>query len=397
MMDERSPKLRVCYFGTYSRGEEYARNNAIISGLERNGVEVLDCQVDVWPTHEEKMAGVDQGLLSLGWAYLKAYCRLAVRYLALPDHAFLCVGYIGHVDMFPARLLGWFRRKPVVFDAFFSLYDTVVDDRGLYPKGSLRARLLRLVDRWSSKLADLVLLDTRAQVDYFCREFKLPRSKFLAIPLGTDEEHFYPRDWPPEDGGLEVISYSSYIPLHGIDVQLAAAALLREERDIRFTFVGKGQLYPEMRARAEEQGLDNVRFIEWVSHGELVELIARADACLGVFGRTEKAARVIPYKAYEALAMRKPLITGDSPAARELLVDGEHVLLSPMGDAQALARTIRKLRDEPELRKSVAEKGHELFLACCTSEKMARAILSELEKRWPDRMPAGPESERKKA
>ncbi|MFO8058998.1 MAG: glycosyltransferase family 4 protein [bacterium] len=376
--------LTVCYFGTYSRGEEYARNNAIIGGLKKNGVEVIPCQTDVWPTHEEKMASLDKGMLSQGWAYFRAYLKLVRKYLSVPDHQFLCVGYIGHVDMFPARLLGWLRRKPVVFDAFFSLYDTVVLDRGLYPPGSLRARVLKEADRWSCRLADLVLLDTWEHVDYFCREFNLPRSKFLAVPLGTDEENFYPRGEPAEDGVLDVISYSSYIPLHGIDVQLDAAALLKDEPDIRFTFVGKGQLYLEMRERADKAGLDNVRFIEWIPHGELVELIAGSDVCLGIFGRTEKASRVIPYKAYEALAMQKPLITGDSPAARELLQDGEHVLLSPMGDPDTLSEKIKLLR-EAELRRRIARKGHQVFSEHATSEAIAGRILDELQTRWPDR------------
>ena len=385
-MESTPASLRVCYFGTYSKGEEYARNNAIISGLQANGVEVISCQADVWPTHEQKMASMEQGLVSQGLAYLRAYLKLVRQYLAAPDHDLLCVGYIGHIDMFPAWLLGRLRRKPIVFDAFFSLYDTVVLDRGLFARGSLKAGLLRWVDRWSCRLADLALLDTWEHVDYFCSEFGLDRSKFLSIPLGTDEANFYPRPWPAEDGVLDVISYSSYIPLHGIDVQLAAAGLLKGEPDIRFTFVGKGQLYPEMRALAQRQGLDNVKFIEWISHGELVELIGKADVCLGIFGVTEKASRVIPYKAYEALAMAKPLITGDSKAARELLEDGVHVLMSPMGGGAALAERIKRLRDDPALRRKLAQAGHEQFKAHCTSREMARAMLDDFRRRWPELM-----------
>ncbi len=385
-MHSDNDKIRVCYFGTYSRGEEYARNNAIISGLRRNGVEVIPCQVDVWPTYDQKMEALERGLASQSVAYLRAYARLLASYLALPDHGFLFVGYIGHVDAFPARILAWIRRKPVVFDAFYSLYDTVVRDRGLYADESLRARLLRLVDRWSAKLSDLVLLDTWAHVDYYAGEFGIDRKKFVAIPLGTDEKNFYPRPWPEDDQILECISYSSYIPLHGIDVQLQAASILKEDKDVRFTFVGKGQLYPRMRQWAERAGLENVTFIEWLSHEELVEKIARADVCLGIFGRTEKASRVIPYKVYEALAMRKPVITGDSPASRELLQDGINAMLSQMGDPHGLASKIRSLKEAPDLAKSIAEKGYELFKERCTGEAMARAILEELEKRWPERM-----------
>ena len=385
-MSEPVKKIRVCYFGTYSRGEEYARNNAIIAGLESNGVEVLQCQADVWATHEEKMQAVSRGMLVQAWAYMWTYLKLMFRYLRMPKHDFMFVGYIGHVDMFPAFFLALLRRKPIVFDAFFSLYNTVVEDRGLYPENSLKARILRMIDRWSCKLADVVLIDTWEHAKYFCQEFRLKESKFLAVPLGTDEKNFYPRDWPEEDGILDCISYSSYIPLHGIDTQIEAAEILRDHDDIRFTFVGKGQLYNEMRAKAEEAKLEAVTFIEWVTHAELVEKIAKADVALGIFGETEKASRVIPYKAYEALAMRKPLVTGDSVASRDLIEDGVHARLSPMGDAESLAKIILELKEDPEMRQQIAQQGRDIFEKRCTSQQIAAAIIDDMAKRWPKKV-----------
>lgn len=376
--------MRICYFGTYSIGEEYSRNNAIISGLSRNGIEVIQCHEEIWPTHSEKMSVVGQGVLKTAIAYTKTYLKLAYRYLRLPDHDIVFVGYIGHFDMIPARILCWIRSKPLVFDTFYSLYDTVVDDRGLFPAKSLYAKFLYLLDKWSCKLSDLSLLDTWAQVDFFKEKFRLQGIDFHAVPLGVDEKNFYPRDWPVEDGILECISYSSYIPLHGLEVQLEAADILRQQEGIHFTFVGKGQLYPAIRKRAEALNLRNVTFIEWASHRELVEMIADADICLGIFGTTQKASRVIPYKAYEALAMRKPLITGDSPAVRELLVEGVNTLLSPMGDAEGLARRILQLRDDPALRRRIAEDGQRLFQEKCTADSIARSLIDKMKQKWPD-------------
>ena len=58
---------------------------------------------------------------------------------------------------------------------------------------------------------------------------------------------------------------------------------------------------------------------------------------------------MIPNKAFQALACGTPLITADTPAARELLRDGESALLVPPGDPEALAAAVRRLAGEPEL------------------------------------------------
>jgi glycosyltransferase involved in cell wall biosynthesis len=292
------------------------------------------------------------------------------------------VGYIGQFDVFLARLLKIFHRKPIVFDAFYSLYDTMVKDRGLFPDRSFAARLLRWIDRYSVKCSDLALLDTDEHIKYFCDEFKLEKERFLSVPLGVDQANFFPRPEPADDNALEVVNYSSYIPLHGLDVILKAAEILRGESDIRFTLIGKGQLYPEIRALAEKLGLKNVSFIEWLSHKELVAKAAQADLLLGIFGVTEKASRVIPYKAYEALALGRPLITGESVAARELLVDGEHCLFSKMGDGASLAEKILLLKKDPALRRKLATGGRKIFDEKCTWESIGGSILKRLKEKF---------------
>ncbi|MEE8113722.1 MAG: glycosyltransferase, partial [Nitrososphaerales archaeon] len=62
-----------------------------------------------------------------------------------------------------------------------------------------------------------------------------------------------------------------------------------------------------------------------------------------------------------ALAMGKPLITGDSPAARELLKDGETAILCKLGDPQALAEAILRLKADPALQAQIGKEGNRLF------------------------------------
>ena len=95
----------------------------------------------------------------------------------------------------------------------------------------------------------------------------------------------------------------------------------------------------------------------WVEYERLPGELHRAGCALGIFGDSAKAQRVIPNKAFQALACGTPLVTADTPAARELLVDGESALLVPPGDPEALAAALRRLAGDPELARRLARGG----------------------------------------
>jgi glycosyltransferase involved in cell wall biosynthesis len=95
---------------------------------------------------------------------------------------------------------------------------------------------------------------------------------------------------------------------------------------------------------------------------------------LGIFGTTSKAGRVIPNKAFQAIACGRPLITSDTPAARELLTDGSDALLVPPGDAQGLAAAVRRLAADPALAERLGGAARATYLA--------RACEGVLGKRW---------------
>jgi glycosyltransferase involved in cell wall biosynthesis len=105
----------------------------------------------------------------------------------------------------------------------------------------------------------------------------------------------------------------------------------------------------------------NVEWRPWLEYEQLPDAYRRAACALGIFGTGAKPARVIPNKAFQALACGTPLITADTPAARELLRDGESALLVPPGDARALASAVERLVDDPELSQRLAAVGYRAY------------------------------------
>ena len=215
----------------------------------------------------------------------------------------------------------------MIFNPLVSLADTFVADRGRFRPGSAAARALAAVDRHALRSADLVVADTRANADHLAGLAGLPPERVEVAYVGA-EERVFGAGWSPVEP-FTVLFVGKLIPLHGLETVLAAA---RAASELRFRLVGSGQLEPLVRERPA-----NVDWIPWVEYERLPDELHRAGCALGIFGTSAKAQRVIPNKAFQALACGTPLVTADTPGARELLVDGESALLVPPGDPEALA------------------------------------------------------------
>lgn len=372
--------MTVCFFGSYTTAEGYPVNRVLRRGLQEAGATVLECRAEVWGrfVHELMSRATPWKLVQTLVRMLVGMSRLALRYARMPMHDWVLIGYPGYLDVLLARwLIG--RQRPIVLVSFISLFDTAIRDRGTASETSLRARLLKRLDAAAFRAADVVLVDTEAHGDYYAELFGVDRGRFLRSFVGEEDERFPRaclRDRAASDP-YRVLFFGTYVPLHGVATILDAADLLRDE-GVEFTLVGNGQEYEPLRERADAAGTP-VRFVtEWQSSAQLHAQIASSDVCLGVFGTTPKAARVIPYKVFDALAVGRPVITRDSPAVRELLRDGESALLCPAGDGPALAACIRRLRDDAPLARRLAERGHQLYLDQGAPRAIGAALLERM-------------------
>ena len=377
--------MNLCFFGTYEMGEGYPVNRVLIKGLRYAGAKVEECREEIWGgfLHAVFSKGGWTTYGCLAWRVLWRYPKLIWRYWSLGEHEAVIVGYFGYVDLLVVRLLNWRRRRPLVLVSFISLYDTIVADRGQWTEQSHKARWLKKVERLAFSSADIVLVDTWQQAAYYADLFALSPAKFQRSFVGEDDEEFAPvQARQRRDEVLQVLFFGTYVPLHGIEVILAAAQQLAHHSDVEFTLIGSGQLYPQMRKEAEEKQLDNVKFIDaWVGTKELVAHIRAADVCLGIFGQTAKAERVIPYKVYDALSQQRPVVTRDSVAIRELLRDGDTALLcGPNGGD--LAAAILRLRDDPDLAQHIAANGYARYRQQGSPAAIGGALLTALAERF---------------
>ena len=352
--------MRVLYFGTYER--DYPRNAQVISCLRRVGVEVVERHVGVWEGRRDSWRA--------GPATLARLAAAEIRLLRRPAEDFdvVLVGYPGHPDLAAARRAAG--KRPVVFNPLVSLADTFVADRGRFQPGSPAARALEAIDRRAFRAADLVVADTETHARHLAQLAGLPDDRLAVCFVGAEERLFKP-GWAPEDP-FTCFFVGKLIPLQGVETILAAA---RAARELPFRVVGSGQLEPLLASKPS-----NVEWIPWVDYERLPDELHRAGCALGIFGTSDKARRVIPNKAFQALACGTPLVTADTPAARELLTDGESALLVPPGDAEALAAGLRRLAHDPELARKLGGGGRAAFERSAGEEVLGKQWRDVLER-----------------
>jgi len=340
--------MRVVLWGTYDTGKPRIR--ILLRGLQENGVEVIECHKEVWGGVDDKsqVRGVFNKFRLL-FRWLLAYPLLVFRYLRLPRHDVVLIGYMGQLDVLILRPFASIRGVPMVWDAFLSLYNTVVEDRRMISARNPLARLLWLWEWMACRVADRVVLDTRAHADYFVETFRVPREKTASVFVGAEPEAFpiAPERSTMANAAPIVLFYGQFIPLHGIETIIRAARAARDEQ-IDWVIIGSGQEAERVQSLIDVDPIPRLNWIPWVNYAELSPWILRSTVCLGIFGDTDKAARVIPNKAFQILMSGKPLVTRDSAAMRELVEPGQPgVWLVPPADPDALLRAVREAVNAP--------------------------------------------------
>ncbi|WEG08163.1 glycosyltransferase [Microbacterium horticulturae] len=244
-------------------------------------------------------------------------------------------------------VLGWIAARighsVYVVDGFVGLYETRVLDWQKYSVNSLRARVLRLLDKIAVVLSSYYLVDTNVRAEQIF-DSGACRTSVIALPVGAPD-WAVPDDSPGTLSARQVrlLQYGNYAPLHGVDTVIDALAQVRSAGiDAHLVLVGDGPLRGVMEERLRSCGL--LRYctlIDRVAETSLPSLIHASDITLGIFGVSTKASSVIANKVWQGLAAGRPVITRTSPALAEIReIAGAQLIEVPAQNPRALAEAI---------------------------------------------------------
>jgi glycosyltransferase involved in cell wall biosynthesis len=310
--------------------------------------------------------------------YLSFYARAVIKALRMPH-------FDGVVTLTTPPIIGLIgtllRRLRGSSHVYWSM--------DLHPDASLAlGRMSRTnpVVRFLAWLSDHVYRQADRVVvlgPYMADRVRLKRvrpERIVSIPVWSRRDEIFPLDRERnalrDSLGLRgqfVAMYSGNLGLaHSFEEFIAAARRLRDRRDITFLFVGGGPRVGEVRSAREQEGLTNIRILEYFPRESLHQSLSLADVHL-ISMRPEMTGIVVPGKLYGVMAAARPaLFVGPAhcETADTIRRAGCGFTIA-QGDADGVVHALEKLSADLNLARQMGEKGRTAFLSthernlCC--------------------------------
>jgi len=205
----------------------------------------------------------------------------------------------------------------------------------------------------------------------FMRYYNMPEESTRVVYNGVDNEQYNPakRDEKlfdpidPDNKGPRVLFLSRMLELKGITPLLKAIPIVLDSVDASFLFAGPGNT---SRIKGDTKG---IKYLGYIDHEKTPAYIASSDVfVLPSFGEN------FPFSLLEAMACQVACVSttvGGIPEMIENEVDG---LLDDPGDHEKFAKSIIRMIEDDDLRKTLAMNGRKRVVRDFTWQKAAGEV-----------------------
>lgn len=352
--------MKICTITCYN-DPDYIRARTLRNAAERTrGVELIV----VKNRHKDLLR------------YFEVLIRvLAVRVKYRPDAYILT--FRGYELLLPVRLLTI--GKPLIYDEFINPIEwAALEHKKISDKG-LIAKIIKLIYKLSLTGKYHIITDTESHADLSSKIMNIPRQKYSAVYVGTDESVFTAKKaFKKDKGDFKVFYYGNMLPLHGISYVIEAAQILRG-KPITFELVGGSSKVAEDVMRAQMAGA-KIEYKKWVTFETLPKMMMDADLCLaGPFGKTVQSNYVITGKAYQYLAMGRPVVIGKNKESH-IFTDKKNALLVEQASAKSLADAIIWAYEHRTILADIGKSGRKLYESEFSVDKVGHQLKRALHK-----------------
>jgi glycosyltransferase involved in cell wall biosynthesis len=244
--------------------------------------------------------------------------------------------------------------------------------------------------KWALPVAELIFKKARfitAVSTYLkhliSRDLGIDENKIFVFPMPFDTDKFYQLKEKKVKPGT-ILSIGRLIQRKGYDYLLQAGKILKDEK-VRFelTIIGSGPEEKNLRQMITELNLkDCVTIMDTLPQKELNSYYNQTEIfVLPSITDWKKEAEGLGMVLMEAMACKVPVVATRSGGMVDIVLDEKTGLLVPEKNASALAAAIKRLWEDKNLEKKIAEQGyrfvHENFTPQATSKKL-EAIYQKL-------------------
>jgi len=155
----------------------------------------------------------------------------------------------------------------------------------------------------------------------------------------------------PHDA-LVVGTVGRLIPIKGSNFLLEAAGeVIKKRPETIFVFLGEGELQKQMEERASQLGIrEQVMLLGW--RPDVASIMSTYDV-FAFPSLNEGMGKAL----VEAMAMGKPVVASNVSGIRDLVVNGENGFLVPPAQPELLAKRIKYLLENPQIRQAFGMAG----------------------------------------
>jgi len=281
------------------------------------------------------------------------------------------------------QCLGWDILKiEKLIPTIVTLHHPITKDRELEMSHAPSRWKRRSVGRWysfvdmqgkvASKMPRIVVVSENSITD-INKDMGVSRDRMRLVPVGVDPDLFKPQPNIAREPGRLITTASADVALKGLSYLLEAMAILRKDRDIRLTIIGKPRPGHSMDL-IDSLGLrPHIDFVSGVTDERIVELYAEAELAV-----VPSLYEGFSLPAIEAMSTGICLVATDGGALPE--VTGTHndtVLQCPAANAEALAAVIATGLDSAELRARIGEAGRQRVISRWTWKHCAELTVEQ--------------------
>ena len=177
----------------------------------------------------------------------------------------------------------------------------------------------------------------------------MPSAAIDVIPNGVDTERFSPSETTPEQQNLRLLTVGRLSVTKRVEILIDTVDILSSQGcQIHLKIVGGGQTHQKLKQIVNEKNLDNIIEITGRIDAEDMPRIYRQNDIFISASKLEGMSNAM----LEAMASGLPIIAARCEGTEELIA--ENGLVIENANAEEIAKTIKKLIDDPQLRNQMS-------------------------------------------